>query len=29
SDPFHFSRTFRRVFGVSPRRFIQLQRPAH
>lgn len=29
SDPFHFSRTFRRVFGVSPRRFVQLQRPGH
>ena len=27
SDPFHFSRTFRRVFGVSPRRFVELQRP--
>jgi AraC-like DNA-binding protein len=27
SDPFHFSRTFRRVLGVSPRRFVQLQRP--
>jgi len=26
SDPFHFSRTFRRVFGVSPKRFVQLQR---
>jgi AraC-like DNA-binding protein len=29
SDPFHFSRTFRRVLGVSPRRFIELQRPGH
>ncbi len=28
SDPFHFSRAFRRVHGVSPRRFLQLQRPA-
>lgn len=27
ADPFHFSRTFGRVFGVSPRRFVQLQRP--
>jgi AraC-like DNA-binding protein len=27
SDPFHFSRTFRRVLGVSPKRFVQLQRP--
>jgi len=26
SDPFQFSRTFRRVFGISPRTFIQLQR---
>lgn len=26
SDPFQFSRTFRRVFGVSPRQFVQLQR---
>ncbi len=25
-DPFQFSRTFRRVFGVSPRTFVQLQR---
>ncbi len=25
-DPFQFSRTFRRVFGISPRAFIQLQR---
>jgi AraC-like DNA-binding protein len=25
-DPFQFSRTFRRVFGISPRRFVQLQR---
>lgn len=25
-DPFQFSRTFRRVYGVSPRRFMQLQR---
>ncbi len=22
SDPFHFSRTFKRVFGVSPNRFV-------
>ncbi len=28
SDPFQFSRTFRRVYGVSPRRFLQLQRGA-
>ena len=27
TDPFHFSRTFKRVFGVSPGRFIRLQRP--
>ena len=27
ADPFHFSRTFKRVFGVSPGRFIRLQRP--
>ena len=26
-DEFQFSKTFRRVFGVSPRQFIQLQRP--
>ena len=26
TDPFHFSRTFKRVFGVSPGRFIRLQR---
>ena len=26
SDPFQFSRTFHRVFGVSPRTFIRLQR---
>lgn len=26
TDPFQFSRTFRRVFGISPRSFIQLQR---
>jgi len=26
SDPFQFSRTFHRVFGISPRTFIQLQR---
>jgi AraC-like DNA-binding protein len=26
SDAFQFSRTFRRVFGVSPRQFVQLQR---
>jgi AraC-like DNA-binding protein len=25
-DPFQFSRTFRRVFGISPRQFVQLQR---
>jgi len=25
-DPFQFSRTFRRVFGLSPRQFVQLQR---
>jgi AraC-like DNA-binding protein len=25
-DPFQFSRTFRRVFGLSPQRFIRLQR---
>jgi AraC-like DNA-binding protein len=25
-DPFQFSRTFRRVFGISPRTFMQLQR---
>jgi AraC-like DNA-binding protein len=28
SDPFHFSRAFRRIYGVSPRRFVRLQRPA-
>ncbi len=27
SDPFQFSRTFRRIIGVSPRQFMQLQRP--
>jgi AraC-like DNA-binding protein len=27
SDAFQFSRTFRRVFGVSPSRFVQLQSP--
>jgi AraC-like DNA-binding protein len=27
-DPFHFSRVFRRVIGVSPRQFMQMQRPA-
>jgi AraC-like DNA-binding protein len=27
SDAFQFSRTFRRVYGVSPSRFVQLQRP--
>lgn len=26
NDPFQFSRTFRRVLGVSPRQFVQLQR---
>lgn len=26
SDPFHFSRTFKRVFGVSPSNFMALQR---
>jgi len=26
SDPFHFSRTFKRVFGVSPSSFMALQR---
>lgn len=26
ADPFQFSRTFRRVFGISPRQFVQLQR---
>ena len=26
SDPFHFSRTFKRVFGVSPSDFMALQR---
>jgi len=26
SDPFHFSRTFKRVFGVSPSAFMALQR---
>jgi AraC-like DNA-binding protein len=25
-DPFQFSRTFRRVLGISPRQFVQLQR---
>lgn len=25
-DPFQFSRTFRRVFGISPRQFVQSQR---
>jgi AraC-like DNA-binding protein len=29
TDPFQFSRTFRRVFGLSPRSFIQLQRREH
>jgi len=28
ADPFHFSRTFKRVFGVSPARFIGLGRDA-
>lgn len=27
ADPFQFSRTFRRVMGISPRQFISLQRP--
>lgn len=27
SDPFGFSRTFRRMIGVSPRQFMQMQRP--
>jgi AraC-like DNA-binding protein len=26
ADPFQFSRTFRRVFGLSPRQFVHLQR---
>lgn len=27
SDPFQFSRTFHRLMGVSPRQFMQMQRP--
>jgi AraC-like DNA-binding protein len=27
SDPFQFSRTIRRIIGVSPRQFMHMQRP--